>query len=179
MFLCLKDITFCFVISSNLISLRFTHVWKYFYFFFSVNLGFVNYLISQTCWREEVKSFLLYTYVPQRVVWKRLLDHGMKCRNPIKDKKVDLSRGYELTNKEKLDHEVDLILSHEQREVVLTAFHCLELTSDETDLRKKSGENINCKCDWLNDELELRCPSESRWNILIFGRWTVLEILTN
>ena len=71
----------------------------------------------------------------------------MKCRNPIKDKKVDLSRGYELTNKEKLDHEVDLILSHEQREVVLTAFHCLELTSDETDLRKKSGENINCKCD--------------------------------
>ena len=71
----------------------------------------------------------------------------MKCRNPIKDKKVDLSRRYELTNKEKLDHEVDLILSHEQREVVLTAFHCLELTSDETDLRKKSGENINCKCD--------------------------------
>ena len=70
-----------------------------------------------------MKSFLLYTYVPQRVVWKRLLDHGMKCRNPIKDKKVDLSRRYELTNKEKLDHEVDLILSHEQREVVLTAFH--------------------------------------------------------
>ena len=61
----------------------------------------------------------------------------MKCRNPIKDKKVDLSRGYELTNKERIDHVVDLILSHEHHEVVLTAFHCLELTSDEMDLREK------------------------------------------
>ena len=92
--------------------------------------------------------------------------------------KVDLSRGYKLTNKERTDHEVDLILSLQQHEVVLTAFHYLELTSDERGLRKKSRENIDYKYDWLNDKLELRSPSVSRWNILIFGRWIVLEILT-
>lgn len=71
----------------------------------------------------------------------------MKCRNTIKDKRVDLSRGYKLTNKERTDHEVDLILSLQQHEVVLTAFHCLELTSDERGLRKKSRENIDYKYD--------------------------------
>lgn len=55
-----------------------------------------------------------------------------KYRNPIKDESVDLSRGYKLINKERTDHEVDLILSHQQHEVVLYSFtHCLELTSDE------------------------------------------------
>lgn len=178
MFLCLKDIkTFCFghVFKSHIFEIHTCMK----IFFFPVNLASGNYLTHQKCWREEVKSFLLYTYVPETVVWKRHLEHVMKCRNTIKDKRVDLSRGYKLTNKERTDHEVDLILSLQQHEVVLTAFHCLELTSDERGLRKKSRENIDYKYDWLNDKLELRSPSVSRWNILVFGRWIVLEILTN
>lgn len=119
-------------------------------FFFSVNLASVIYLTSQKCWRGKVKSFLLYTYVPETVVWRRLWEHVTKYRNPIKDEKVDLSRGYKLINKERTDHEVDLILSHQQHEVVLTAFHCLELTSDERGLSKNQEKisTINMT-DWM------------------------------